>query len=41
MTTIESYFPDRSDNLSFLDFFTKWWVISNSKNKFFFNNQLP
>ena len=41
MATIKSYFPNRSGALSFLELFTKWWVISNSKNKFFFNIQLP
>ena len=31
---IEDYFPERKDSADFLRLFSKWWVISNAKNRF-------
>ena len=37
---IYSYFPDRTDAAQFLKLFNDWWIISNSKNQYNFNNNL-
>ena len=31
---IEDYFPERKDSAEFLRLFSKWWLISNAKNRF-------
>ena len=31
---IQNYFPDRKDSAEFLRLFSKWWIMSNAKNRF-------
>ena len=37
---IQSYFPDAKNTVEFLKFFSKWWVISNSKTALITNSYL-
>ena len=37
IAAVKSYFPNRKDMSSFLEIFNKWWLISNSKERYHVN----
>ena len=40
VAAIQSNFPDEKSTVEFLELFSKWWVISNSKTALNTNNYL-
>ena len=40
ITAILSYFPKRQDAAGFLQVFSNWWIVSNSKEKIQGRNRL-